>query len=179
MRAVIEESWLKQPVWYKLYKRELIQEIPFPVGKYHEDVFWTYQAVGNARKVSVFDTPCYHYVQRRGSIMSERYSMKRLDALEAKTDRVQYIQRHFQGLMHLAKRDLWFSCIYTRQMLLKYGTRTEKAEGAAIIKRVLHIYPIKLSCWDKHSVKQLIWLFMAKLSFESTCKLRNRLRIGM
>ena len=29
MKAIIEESYLKQPVWYKLYKTELIKDIPF------------------------------------------------------------------------------------------------------------------------------------------------------
>ena len=60
MQAIIEESWLKQPVWYKMYKTEQIRDISFPVGKYHEDVFWSYQAVARARRVSVVDTPCYH-----------------------------------------------------------------------------------------------------------------------
>ena len=45
MRAIVEETWLKQPVWYKLYRTESIQGILFPIGKYHEDVFWSYQAV--------------------------------------------------------------------------------------------------------------------------------------
>lgn len=31
MQAIIEESWLKQPVWYKLYKTNLIKDILFPV----------------------------------------------------------------------------------------------------------------------------------------------------
>ena len=55
MRAIIEESWLKQPVWYKLYKTALVRDILFPKGKYHEDVFWIYQAVGRAQNVSVSD----------------------------------------------------------------------------------------------------------------------------
>ena len=42
-KALLEESLLKQPVWYKLYKRETIRDILFEVGKHHEDVFWSYQ----------------------------------------------------------------------------------------------------------------------------------------
>ena len=69
MQAIIEESWLKQPVWYKLYKTNLIKDILFPVGKYHEDVFWSYQAVDRANKISVSDHIGYYYFQRSGSIM--------------------------------------------------------------------------------------------------------------
>ena len=81
MQAIIEESWLKQPVWYKLYKSKLVRDICFPVGKYHEDVFWSYQAVGKTSKVSVSDYVGYYYLQRGGSIMGEGYSIKRLDAV--------------------------------------------------------------------------------------------------
>ena len=35
--ALLEETKLKQPVWYKLYKTDLIKDIPFEFGKYHED----------------------------------------------------------------------------------------------------------------------------------------------
>lgn len=75
MRAIIEESWLKQPVWYKLYKTALVRDILFPVEKYHEDVFWSYQAVGSAKKVSVSDHVGYYYLQRGGSIMGAGYSL--------------------------------------------------------------------------------------------------------
>ncbi len=62
----------------------MISDPLFPVGRYHENVFWTYLAVGRAGSVSVFDAPCYFYTQRSGSTMGEGYSLKRLDALEAK-----------------------------------------------------------------------------------------------
>ena len=39
MRACIDETWLIPPVWNKLYRKELVNDLFFPVGKYHEDVF--------------------------------------------------------------------------------------------------------------------------------------------
>mgnify|MGYP003296593852 CR=1 FL=1 len=107
MRASIEETWLKQPVWYKLYRSKLVKDILFPVGKYHEDVFWSYQAVGRAEKIGIFDRPCYHYLQRGGSIMGEGYSLKRLDSLDAKLARVKYIQNQMPELTNMAKFNLF------------------------------------------------------------------------
>ena len=177
MRAVIEESWIKQPVWYKLYRADLIREIQFPVGKYHEDVFWSYQAIGRAKRVSVFDQSCYFYMQRNGSIMGEGYSLKRLDALEAKVDRVQYVQQYVPELLKLAKCNLWFSCIYSMQMLMKYCNQDIQRAGKRITKTVLKRYPIQISCWSGN-IKQLIWLMMAKVSFEWVCKVRNKMGVG-
>lgn len=178
MRAVIEESWIKAPVWYKLYRTELVRSIPFPVGKCHEDVFWTYQAVGRAKRVAVFDTLCYHYLQRAGSIMDEGFSLKRLDALEAKVNRLRYIERNNPELLSLAKRELWFFCMYSRQMLLKHCPKETADEGAGIIRRVLRDCPIQICCWDGKNVKQFIWLVLAKTSFELACRLRSALGIG-
>ena len=120
MTAIIRESWLKQPVWYKLYKAELVRDIPFPFGKYHEDVFWSYQAVARAKQVSVFDVPCYHYTQRSGSIMGDGYSIKRLNTLEAKRLRLKFVTDNFPELIDAAKIDLLFSCIYAMQMSLLF-----------------------------------------------------------
>lgn len=179
MEAVICESWLKQPVWYKLYKANLIWDILFPVGKYHEDVFWSYQAVGRARRVAVFEKPCYFYTQRSGSIMGESYSLKRLDALEAKVARISYMQENFPHLTNLARRDLWGSCIYSGQMLMRYCPEDEKQKGLAVVHEILENFPIKLSALDPTRPKQCLWLIMAKVSLPLVCKLKNRLQIGL
>lgn len=178
MRAVIEESWIKAPVWYKLYRAELVRDIPFPVGKCHEDVFWTYQAVGRAKRVAVFDAPCYHYLQRAGSIMGDGFTIKRLDALEAKVNRLHYIERNYPKLLSLARRELWFFCMYSRQMLLMHCPKAMSDEGAGIIRGVLQDCPIQIRDWDGKHGKQLVWLALAKLSFEWTCRIRNVLGIG-
>ena len=129
MEACVEESWLKQPVWYKLYKTELIRDVLFPVGKYHEDVFWTWQAVSRAQKVSVFDTPCYFYVQRSSSIMGEDYSLRRLNAIEAKQIRLEYIEKEYPMLAERCKVDLIFSCMYHGQLAQKALSKSERAEA--------------------------------------------------
>lgn len=178
MRAIVEESWLKQPVWYKLYKTVLIQDIPFPVGKYHEDVFWSYRAVARARKVSVFDTPCYHYSQRAGSIMGAKYSIKRLDALEGKEQRNSFIHNRFPELAAESEADLLFSCLYIMQMCEQYMCADELAIAKIRVKGVVDaIRPVHRP--QGMSLKASIWLYMAQLSFECSYKLRNILKIGL
>lgn len=178
MRAIIEESRLKQPVWYKLYKTELIRDIPFAVGKYHEDVFWSYQAVGRAQRVSVFDKPCYFYTQRSGSIMGESYSIRRLDSLEAKQARVEYIREKFPALLDLARCDLWFSCMYAEQMILRYGDAALKEQGTKKVKTVLRENPIDMKAAYSLTGKRRMWLMMEKISLIMTCKIRNLSGIG-
>ena len=178
MEACIRESWLKQPVWYKLYKTALIKDIPFPVGKYHEDVFWTWQAVARAGGVSVFDTPCYYYTQRSGSIMGVGYSLKRLDAIEAKQQRLKFMEECFPRIAGLAKVDLLFSGLYHMQQCLRYMTGKQKVNARFKIRKMMEQeapYPRKTSL----STKQKLWYFLAQRDVELTAKLRNLLKIGL
>lgn len=57
--------------WNKLYLRSLFIEnnIMYPPGKIHEDLFTTYKLVYFSKKVSYVDLPLYYYVQRSDSIM--------------------------------------------------------------------------------------------------------------
>lgn len=176
MRAIIEESWLKQPVWYKLYKTDLIRDILFPMGKCHEDVFWSYQAVGSAKKVSVSDHVGYYYLQRGGSIMGEGYSLKRLDAVEAKVQRCTYIQERFPTLSPLAVKNLWFTCIYQGQLALRTLDKAEAEKILAYFENVMEMHPFKMK---ECSAKERLWLNMAKSSLVVACRTRNALKIGL
>lgn len=177
MEAVIQESWLKQPVWYKLYKTDLIRDLAFPVGKYHEDAFWTYQAIGRARRVSVFDKPCYFYLQRHSSIMGEGYSLKRLDGLEAKALRAQYIEQHFPSLIPADKCERLFACMYAMQQSLRH---LHGAELKTAKKRIREIFSSGKPYRKEQGLsrKQCIWFYLAQISFTGTCRLRNCLKIG-
>lgn len=176
MRAIIEESWLKQPVWYKLYKTALVRDILFPKGKCHEDVFWSYQAVGRAQRVSVSDHTGYYYLQRGGSIMGAGYSLKRLDAVEAKVQRCAYIQERFPALSPLAIKDLWFTCIYQGQLALRALNKAEAEKILTYFENLVETHPFQM---EGCSLKERLWLNMAKSSLAVACRIRNALKIGL
>lgn len=179
MKALIEESWLKQPVWYKLYKIGLIQDIQFPVGKYHEDAFWSYQVVGAAERVSVINHVGYYYWQRSGSIMGEKYSLKRLDAIEAMEQRQNYLESNFPNLSLNAKCDLWFLCIYHGQKALQNLLTQEKFTAIQYINNILQKHPFPRDEIKKLRKKEKFWIRIAKISFIMACQIRNGLKIGL
>ena len=180
MRAIIEESWLKQPVWYKLYKTALIRDIPFPVGKYHEDVFWSYQAVARAQKVSVSDKTGYYYFQRSGSIMGEGYSLKRLDAVEAKQQRLAYLRETNPKLISVAQIDLIFTSLYHGQLSSKYLRSEEKKIAFSFLKKVISACSKQnISNFHHLSLTHKLWIYLGNLSFPLACWLRNKFNVGM
>lgn len=176
VEAVVRESWLKQPVWYKLYKAELVRDIGFPVGKYHEDIFWTWQAVARAQKVSIFDTPCYYYVQRSGSIMAEKYTPRRLDAIEAKQQRLAFLIKEYPRISEYARKDLAFSCMYHGQLAIR---DLDVSGRKAVLAKLKAVLKESTGCCGKMPATHKCWLLLAKLNMNICCKLRNKLGVGI
>lgn len=180
MRAIIEESWLKQPVWYKLYRAALIRDMPFPVSKYHEDVFWSYQAVARAQKVSVSDKIGYYYLQRSGSIMGEGYSLKRLDAVEARCQRAEFLREAVPALVDLAQIDLLFTCLYQGQLAIRYLKAAERKRAFAVLEKAVEHCPApKGNDYRVRPFRQRFWLRLAKKNFALACRMRAMLGIGL
>lgn len=177
MSALIDDK-IRQVVWNKLYKADIIKNIPFDVGKYHEDEFWSYQAIGNATKIATIDYTGYNYLQRSGSIMGNGYSLKRLDAVDAKSLRLEYLDKNFPVLSQQGLINLIFTCIYHGQLSLKYLDKKDKKIALNKLKKIIK-KSISVLSFDILSKKQKIWIYLLKISFFYTCKFRNIIRIGI
>jgi len=74
---------IKSTVWDGIYSRNILLKIDFPVGKVHEDHFFTPQVLACASSIKVVVKPLYYYrKQRQGSIM-EKFTFKRLHIVMA------------------------------------------------------------------------------------------------
>ena len=94
LHRLIQEDGIFQTVWNKLYRRHVLEGILFEKGKCHEDDFWTYQIFDRMDRLAVVNRPMYHYLQRSGSIMGVGYRLKRLDGLEARYRRMEYLSKY-------------------------------------------------------------------------------------
>lgn len=178
MKTLLEESLLKNPVWYKLYKREIIQDIWFENRKQHEDVYWSYQVIGNAERVSIIDYIGYYYMQRPESIMGIKYSPKRLDVMEAYERRYRYISREFPELENQARLDVFSNCIYHGQMILKYLKGNEQRNSFNYVNRIKKKYPIRRKEYKDFRFTHRLWLDMAKISLKVSCTIKNFFGVG-
>ena len=82
--------WFYVTAWNKLYKADVFRNIRFRVGKHHEDEFLIHEIIDCCNKVVCLEDRLYYYVQREGSIMNTTYSVKNLDGIEAKVERLLY-----------------------------------------------------------------------------------------
>lgn len=103
--------------WNKLYRIELFNDIRFPKDKYHEDEFTTYKLLYKANKIVDCSLPLVYYRQREGSIMNSKFNIKRLDALEAFNERLEFYKE--KNLKELQQITLSQILSYTNLFYIK------------------------------------------------------------
>lgn len=171
----IRDEIFQQTIWNKLYRREVLEGLRFPVGNLIDDEFFTYRAIGNARKLVHSDRRLYGYRQQAGSVMHRPYSLKRLQGLDAKLQRLDYLTREMPNLVEEGKRDLLFSCLISMQGCLRFlnGAELEAAE-----KKISGILASAVPVpWSREaSLKRNVLLKLAQISFMGTSRMLNRLQ---
>lgn len=79
-------------VWNKLYKKKVIGDLRFPIGKIHEDEYFTYLIYDRAEEMAVVDAKLYYYYVDNNSITRSKYSLRRQDIIQAYKERLQYFK---------------------------------------------------------------------------------------
>ena len=110
--------------------------------------------------------------------MGNTYSLKRLDALEGKLNRQKYIEKIFPELVIQAKIDLFGSCMFAYQSVLKYMSGSDKKKAKDIIykyKSKCKLSKEEINTIDDSSKK---YYKFAKINFYLCCKFRSITGIG-
>ena len=109
----------------KLYKRELFDDIRYPLGRVHEDEFVLHKCLYKTKRFVHSSLPLYNYLIRGDSIMSSRNDKELTDALDAFGDRYEFLETHCpnddrNASIYLAGlRGLWLRLIPSQK---KYAT---------------------------------------------------------
>lgn len=177
LSALIDEK-IGQVVWNKLYKKDLIKNIEFEKGKYHEDEFWSYQVFAKSMKYVEIGYVGYNYFQREASIMGETYSLKRLDAIEAKVRRQCFLKEKFPELVLQAKVNLLFSCMWHGQVALNKLTSDNKNYVFNYLERIIKENKMSIVDYKGMKLTHKVWLILSNYFFKMVCRMRNLLHIG-
>jgi glycosyltransferase involved in cell wall biosynthesis len=76
----------------KLYKKDLWDEIEFPLNRFHEDCFTIYKVTDKAKKIVITDKPLYYYRKRAGSITFNRTLKSVIDEYEAISQQINFFK---------------------------------------------------------------------------------------
>lgn len=98
MTELVLNKQVKNFAWGKLYKTELIQDIPFKKGVLFEDVFWAHLVMHEVQSYVILIDPFYYYRQRDDSIVAT-YSLRNLDMIKGLKARHTFIKQHYATLV--------------------------------------------------------------------------------
>ena len=174
MRLHIRDEIFCQTPPNKLYRRNVIADIRFPEGNLIDDEYFTYKVIGNCRKLARSSACMYAYRQQPGSAMHKAFSLKRLQGLEAKLQRLEYLKKRVPALEYEAKFDLFFTAMFMMQECLRSFKGEELDQARQYIREVLvHVGALEKNP-DASTLKNLL-LKLAQKNFEGTCRLLNLL----
>lgn len=92
IKELLIDSKIQSYTWNKLFKKELFNNLEFPVGKNFEDIATTLLLFERANKVTLLEEPKYYYVRRDDSIVGDRSYKTYMDYLEVIYDKYFYLK---------------------------------------------------------------------------------------
>ena len=175
----IRDRIFRQTPPNKLYRRATVGDIRFPVGNRIDDEFFTYRVIARCRRLAHSDRRMYAYRQQPGSVMHLSFALSRLQAVDAKEQRLELLEQQFPELVPLAKTNLWYTCLYQGQMALRHLSREEQHSAFARLRAALDAHPLTDAELGSLPLKRRVWPLLSRISFPFTCKLRNFLKKGI
>lgn len=175
----IKDKLFRQTVVNKLYRRDVIGDVRFPVGTRIDDEFWTYQVIAKANKLIHTSRIMYAYRQQQNSQMHLHFALPRLHAIDAKKERLLFLQQHYPTLISEAKVNFWHTCLFLGQMSMLHMNKNDKRIAVDKLKALQQEFSLKKDDIKKLSLKQQVWWYLTAVSFKQTCRLRNLLKIGI
>lgn len=139
----IDDLWTSKSIigstaWGKVFPKRLFSDIRFPVGKLHEDEWTTYRALFRVERAALADAPLYFYRQRTGSIVSRPWTLKRLDALDAVAEQMEFFHGCGKTILESRCRDkLARLCRESLASIAKSGSRRGSAKCRRLLRRCL------------------------------------------
>ena len=172
MKEFIRDGIVQAVVWNKLYKKSIIKDMKFIINKIHEDEIFSYEAISKANSIYYNSNPFYNYIQREDSITG-KFSIQRLDAVEAAYERMNSIKQNYPSLYIEEKMNFCNLCIYTYQMILENLNIDIDKQGRKTLQNYVKCLKFNRYELKKYSFKDKVKIFISKISLNYCCKLLN------
>ena len=128
----------------KLYKREILSDNPFPVGRFFEDTYIMVDILEKCKKIIYIDFPCYYYYQRKNSTC-HTYSAEFLnDRFEAALIKSRKIKKYYPELEEFSNRLLIASDLALYTLLISEMPNTPECNRLThLIREDLQQYSLR------------------------------------
>lgn len=163
-------------VWNKIFKREVLENLRFPDGKYFEDEFFSDKVFLNCNKIHVIpDILCYHRVLQ-SSTMNTQKSENYLDLIDAFSERLDIYFKYKYSCDEAYKVLIFSLDPYTR--CAGANLKGENLKKVREAKKYLRKTAKKLMRENLSFVKKASLILIAlfpSLTYKTAMRFRNRL----
>jgi hypothetical protein len=161
----------------KLYKKILFGDIEFPKGKLFEDVRTIPQLLQKAENVVFGEEKHYFYQIRQNSIITQNFSEKNYDFINAIDEMCESIGKKYNGLERACRRRCISAIIRVLRQMVE-SENFDKREAKGLRKKILQkgknlLFDMKTPKRDKFAIFALLfgiksftvcWNFYAKFT---------------
>lgn len=128
LEEILYQTNFNVSAWAKLYKDELFKENRYPKGKIFEDAYTTYKLILASKKISVDLKIEYNYMIRENSILTSKFSEKKLLLINAYEEMGKEILKHYPNLEKSVKRSQVYANISTLRQMIYIDNRMKNKE---------------------------------------------------
>lgn len=118
LKILMCNGFIDVVAWNKLYKKELFNNILYPVGKLYEDMLTTYKLVSKSNIVVLKPETKYFYCKRSDSIGGNGFSKNTLKLLDACDEVYEFISKNYGSNNELEiSRIQWYIVVLNKMIL--------------------------------------------------------------
>ena len=175
LELMLEDKVATVSACAKLYKKQILEMRPFPVGKIYEDFFVVAEHLRLAEQIVISPVVTYHYYRRPGSIVQSQFTDKRFNFFEAGEYNRNQIKQFYSG--NSVEKALNLKIVQGSFHISEAAASTDTKALRNIVKKVRSFYwsiifDSKASV--KFKVKYSLFLLFPSLYFKFKNIVRNK-----
>jgi len=163
MKTMLEGKLYDEVVWTKLFKRNLLEDIKFPVGMSYEDTAFTYKVIHKCKKVCFIGEPKYHYIKRDNSMMDRAVKEVKIDSVLIYDEMCKFMERYYKELYSLVILKLGNCSMVVLNLISMSGRFNEHKVKYYKVIGILNNYFYKTMSLKEYGKSVKFLLFATKL----------------
>lgn len=138
--------YFQHSAWSKFYRKEILQSVPFPVGKLAEDYATSYLIIDKCKRVAYYDKTLYYYRTRPGSIIQMQSMGLILDVYETCCKKYEFELKRYPAHAKIIETAYANCLLKTMARLINEGRDKYPKLKDEIIERLNSV------CWSRTSL---------------------------
>ena len=113
LKLLLMDDEIRSYLCFRLYKKELFDNVRFPLGKIFEDIYLSNYLIGKIKKVYYTNEPLYYYRYRKDSLTNSLNISSIEDAIDSFFVRFKHVKKEYPDIMDINVYSIlkWFSFI--------------------------------------------------------------------